>query len=107
MLRSFAYAAPTAARDVGPRLGEAAPYLLAVAPHWERLASQAFLDAYEKTIGDAPSWPADEAARTRLLRLYLLAKALYEVNYEADNRPDWIETPVRGVLSILDDGDRI
>jgi maltose alpha-D-glucosyltransferase/alpha-amylase len=37
-----------------------------------------------------------------LLRLHLLGKALYEINYEADNRPDWIGTPVRGVLAILD-----
>jgi maltose alpha-D-glucosyltransferase/alpha-amylase len=36
------------------------------------------------------------------MRLHLLGKALYEVNYEANNRPDWIETPVRGVLSILE-----
>jgi maltose alpha-D-glucosyltransferase / alpha-amylase len=38
------------------------------------------------------------------LRLHLLAKALYEIDYEANNRPDWIETPIRGVLSILGAG---
>jgi maltose alpha-D-glucosyltransferase/alpha-amylase len=32
-----------------------------------------------------------------------LAKAFYEIAYEADNRPDWIETPVRGVLAALDE----
>jgi len=43
-----------------------------------------------------------ENAREALLRLHLMGKALYEINYEADNRPDWIGTPVRGVLAILD-----
>jgi maltose alpha-D-glucosyltransferase/alpha-amylase len=52
---------------------------------------------------DSPIWIADAATRSRLLRLHLIAKALYEINYEASNRPDWIEIPVRGVLSILDD----
>jgi maltose alpha-D-glucosyltransferase/alpha-amylase len=102
MLRSFAYAAATGAREVGQRFPEAAPQIAVAASHWEALARDRFLAAYADGIGDAPSWPAEEAARTRLLRLYLLAKALYEINYEADNRPDWIETPVRGVLSILD-----
>jgi maltose alpha-D-glucosyltransferase/alpha-amylase len=50
----------------------------------------------------SPVWVPDDAARARLMRLHLLGKALYEVNYEANNRPDWIETPVRGVLSILE-----
>jgi maltose alpha-D-glucosyltransferase/alpha-amylase len=102
MLRSFAYAAATGAREVGQRFPEAAPRIAAAAAQWEALTRDRYARAYAATIGDAPSWPADEATRTRLLRLYLLAKALYEINYEADNRPDWIETPVRGVLSILD-----
>jgi maltose alpha-D-glucosyltransferase/alpha-amylase len=37
------------------------------------------------------------------MKLHLLAKAFYEIAYEADNRPDWIGTPVRGVLATLDE----
>jgi maltose alpha-D-glucosyltransferase / alpha-amylase len=44
----------------------------------------------------------DPGTQDRLLRLCLLTKALYEVDYEANNRPDWIEIPARGVLTILD-----
>jgi maltose alpha-D-glucosyltransferase/alpha-amylase len=43
-------------------------------------------------------------AQRRLLRLNLFAKVLYEVNYEAGNRPDWIDIPLRGVLGLLSDG---
>ena len=42
------------------------------------------------------------AMRERLLRLYLLTKALYEIGYEANSRPAWIRIPVRGVLALLD-----
>ena len=45
----------------------------------------------------------DPETESRLLRLSLLTKALYEVDYEANNRPDWIEIPARGVLNILDE----
>jgi maltose alpha-D-glucosyltransferase/alpha-amylase len=39
-----------------------------------------------------------------LLKLFILQKALYEIGYEAANRPSWISTPVRGVLALLDEG---
>jgi maltose alpha-D-glucosyltransferase/alpha-amylase len=29
---------------------------------------------------------------------------LYEVGYEAANRPDWIHIPLEGVLSLIDHG---
>ena len=44
----------------------------------------------------------DATERSHLLRFHLLARALYEIVYEANNRPDWIETPVRGVIQLLD-----
>ena len=104
MLRSFAYAADTAAREVGGMLPEAAQGVREIAGEWLRLTEAEYLKAYEAAAGGSPVWVADEPSRARLLRLYLLSKALYEVDYEANNRPDWIETPVRGVLSVLDGG---
>ncbi len=104
ILRSFAYAADTAAREVGARVGEAEATRVATAAEgWRALASETFLAAYGEAAEGSPGWVDDEAARGRLMRLHLLSKALYEINYEADNRPDWIQTPVRGVLSILDE----
>jgi maltose alpha-D-glucosyltransferase/alpha-amylase len=103
MLRSFAYAAETAARDVAQRFPDASARAHAAAVTWLQLATQQFLDAYARAAEQSPIWIADAATRSRLLRLHLIAKALYEINYEASNRPDWIEIPLRGVLAILDD----
>ena len=36
-----------------------------------------------------------------LLDAYLLEKALYEIVYELNNRPDWVRIPLRGVLELL------
>ena len=106
MLRSFAYAAKTAARDVGERFAETeAQRASEAAAAWRRLAADTFLQAYADTARGSVVWIDDEATRKSLMRLHLLGKALYEINYEADNRPDWIETPVRGVLAILDEED--
>ena len=38
----------------------------------------------------------------RLLEFFLFEKALYEMSYEANNRPDWIEIPATGILDLLD-----
>jgi len=103
MLRSFSYAADTVARDVEQRLPDTAARAKAASKHFCRLASQHFLGAYEETVSGTPLWIENAEERARLLRLHLLAKALYEVAYEADNRPDWIETPVRGVLELLEE----
>jgi maltose alpha-D-glucosyltransferase/alpha-amylase len=103
MLRSFAYLTDTAAREVGRRfVGEERNRIIEMAEVSHRFIESAFLAAYEEATRDTPVWVEDEETRRDLLRLHLLAKALYEINYEADHRPEWIETPVRGVLSILD-----
>jgi len=105
MLRSFAYAAETAAADIGSRLQETAPRAAAVGEEFRRHISQAFMTAYEEAAVESPIWIEDEATRQNVLKLHLLGKAFYEIAYEADNRPDWIGTPVRGVLAVLEQGD--
>ena len=47
-------------------------------------------------------WIEDKETRRRLLVLYLLAEALHEIESEAENRPDWIDTPIDSVNMILD-----
>ncbi len=46
--------------------------------------------------------PAGEAAVTNLLSIYELEKAIYELRYELDNRPDWISIPVAGISRLLE-----
>ena len=102
LLRSFAYAAETAAREVSSRFAEGDARATAAAEEWRELVAATFLDAYEEAAGGSSTWIEDDGVRERLLRLHLFAKALYEIDYEANNRPDWIGIPVRGVLAILD-----
>jgi trehalose synthase-fused probable maltokinase len=90
MLRSFAYAASAAEleRSVAPPEG------------WEERAREAFLLGYLAEVDSAliPSGPSLE----RLLAVFELEKAVYELRYELDNRPDWVRIPVAGILRLLE-----
>jgi len=102
MLRSFDYArAMTLDADI---LRESAVNRDRLAPMletWREEASRAFLDAYRQDMEGGDAWPQEEAAAEGLLGLAGLEKALYEIRYELDNRPDWLSVPLGGVRSIL------
>ena len=104
MLRSFAYLADTAAEEVRLRFPDAERRIAEAAERKHRLTEEAFLQAYAATAAGHPLWIAEEEQRLGLLRLFLLAKAFYEICYEAAHRPAWIGTPVRGVLDLLRQG---
>lgn len=95
MLRSFEYALEVACADARSRL-DAVREALALAP--------TFLEGYFSTPGmESPVFlPADPGARLQWLRFWALEKALYELDYELNNRPDWAHIPARGLLRILD-----
>jgi trehalose synthase-fused probable maltokinase len=92
MLRSFAYAA------------SALPLLRGTEPPdgWENRARSRFLDGYFSTV-DPSLLPAGEAATERLLSVYELEKAVYELQYELNNRPGWVGIPVRGIQRLIEE----
>ena len=71
------------------------------ARHWQTWASAAFLKGYFECAGDAGFLPAELTQRDALLRLFMLDKALYELNYELNNRPDWVRIPLWGIFELL------
>ena len=102
LMRSFAYGAETVTREIVARFGDTEERARDAATAWRSMIEAAFLAGYEAAVEGSRASVTDAGSRTRLLRLCLLTKALYEVDYEANNRPDWIEIPARGVLTILD-----
>jgi maltose alpha-D-glucosyltransferase/alpha-amylase len=57
---------------------------------------------YFATAANATFLPQDVREMAELLDGYLLEKALYELGYELNNRPDWAEIPLHGVLELLE-----
>ncbi|MCW5631768.1 MAG: maltose alpha-D-glucosyltransferase [Rubrivivax sp.] len=99
MLRSFDYARETALQ--GAAAGGANRARLAPrARQWERSVRQAFLDTYRDFAVDGGLYRSDEFdAALALLDLFEIEKALYELRYEIDNRPDWIGVPLAGLAA--------
>jgi len=91
MLRSFAYAASASMiqRGVEPPQG------------WEEECRSEFLAGYLADV-ELALLPPGEQAIGRLLMIFELEKAVYELRYELGNRPDWVSIPVAGILRMLE-----
>jgi trehalose synthase-fused probable maltokinase len=91
MLGSFGYAASAAEvlRDTQ------AP------DDWEERAREEFLEGYRATV-DRSLVPSG-AAMDKLLKVFELEKAVYELRYELNNRPDWVRIPVLGLARMLEE----
>jgi maltose alpha-D-glucosyltransferase / alpha-amylase len=61
-----------------------------------------FLAGYRGHLGDCGIWPGSEVDSGRLVELFLLEKACYELAYEAANRPGWLGIPLAGIMALLD-----
>ncbi len=92
MLRSFAYAASA----VVLLRGAEAP------PGWEERARTEFLAGYTSSV-DPMLVPSGQEAFEKLLSVFELEKAVYELRYELTMRPDWLPIPVAGILRILEE----
>jgi maltose alpha-D-glucosyltransferase/alpha-amylase len=106
MLRSFDYAARAALQRSAITVGSVPDAQVDRALAWRDETMETFLSAYRQTIAGASSYPQDEGQAQRLLDLFLLEKACYELRYEAANRPDWLGIPIKGITALLDAGTR-
>ena len=99
MLRSFNYARWAALKRAA-QTDEELEKLAPLARVWEDAARNAFLAAYEESTRATGLYGSAADAR-RLVELFELEKALYELRYEINNRPDWVRIPLAGISSIV------
>jgi 1,4-alpha-glucan branching enzyme len=97
MLRSFHYASVSSlrARPEGERSA-----LSGWAALWQRAASAMFLRGWLGAVDGSAVVPRSHLAMRALLDAFLLEKCIYEVGYEMNNRPDWVEIPLEGLREI-------
>jgi maltose alpha-D-glucosyltransferase/alpha-amylase len=100
MLRSFSYAAWAAYFSFTTRRPQDAAVLEPWARAWEQANCTVFLQTYVKAVEGSHLIPADDEPLARLLDVFLLDKALYELQYEFNNRPAWVKIPLMGVLAL-------
>jgi maltose alpha-D-glucosyltransferase/alpha-amylase len=101
MIRSFGYAARAGLRIFLETYPYASPILDPWIAGWEAQAGSIFLRSYADSIADAALLPRGTSSEL-LLRALLLDKAFYELSYELNNRPDWVDIPLDGLLRLIE-----
>jgi maltose alpha-D-glucosyltransferase/alpha-amylase len=100
MLRSFSYAAYSSLLSYTTRHPEDVARLEPWAQLWEKSAAAAFLRGYRETAEGSELLPQASADLRKLLNIFLLDKALYEVLYELNARPAWLRIPLMGIVAL-------
>jgi maltose alpha-D-glucosyltransferase/alpha-amylase len=101
MLRSFDYALQATPLRIAGGSTETQLLRERLGAEWLRETRQAFTEGYDQ-VASASGQPGAAAQRRGLLELFLLEKAMYELDYETENRPDWVRIPLRGLIELLD-----
>jgi len=94
MIRSFHYVPFVFLKGLGLEPSNWASY-------WSNWMNVAFLKGYLSAATESEFWPRHRGDVDSLLDLYLIQKAFYELRYELNNRPDWVEIPLHGLVTIL------
>jgi trehalose synthase-fused probable maltokinase len=100
MLRSYSYAAWSGLFAWSHAHGADALEREPWATLWETAVSDAFMTAYLHATRGASFIPRDDGQLRALLELLMIDKALYELDYELNNRPDWLPVPIEGLLRL-------
>ncbi|CAG5068623.1 Glucosamine kinase [Dyadobacter sp. CECT 9623] len=101
MLRSFHYAAYGSLYLDNQVRTEDIAKLLPYVEQWYHYMSGIFMKAYLETVKENPIVPQKKEDLDVLMQTFLLQKAIYELNYEVNNRPSWVMVPLRGIKSII------
>jgi maltose alpha-D-glucosyltransferase/alpha-amylase len=102
MIRSFHYAAYTSLFKHVLFRPEDITGLEPWVDLWYAYVGGIFLRSYLDTAKDAPFVPKDMEDLETILKIFLLEKAIYEVGYELNNRPDWVIIPLKGIKRLLE-----
>jgi maltose alpha-D-glucosyltransferase/alpha-amylase len=101
MLRSFSYATYMTLLNDTARRPQDLARLQPWAQLWERSVSAEFLRVYEQTAEQNAFLRFEPGDFRKLLNIFLIDKALYEVLYELNARPAWVRIPLLGLLSLV------
>ncbi len=101
MIRSFHYAAFGSLVLDSHIRQEDFSKLIPFVEQWYHYMSGFFMKAYLNTVEGHAFVPTNKEDLETLLRTFLLEKALYELNYELNNRPGWVLIPLRGIKELM------
>jgi trehalose synthase-fused probable maltokinase len=107
MIRSYHYAVSaklfgsTETENIEP------DHLQRVSERWFKLIRDTYMDAYLETIGSPHPLFKNSSEVNFLLLVYLLEKAVYELGYEISYRPAWVKSPLKGIMDVIREIEKI
>ncbi|MBN2361007.1 MAG: maltose alpha-D-glucosyltransferase [Deltaproteobacteria bacterium] len=104
MIRSFHYAANTALREQlahGTVAAKDRALFEQATLAWASWVASAYLRKYRDSVGHTNMWPTSRVELDGLLGRFLLEKAIYELGYELEHRPDWVAVPLTAIEQLL------
>jgi maltose alpha-D-glucosyltransferase/alpha-amylase len=102
MIRSFHYAAYGGLLLDNQIRKEDINHLVPYAEQWFHYMSGFFMKAYLETVKGSSFIPKSKEDLNILMTTFRLEKAVYELNYELNNRPDWVIIPLRGIKALVE-----
>jgi maltose alpha-D-glucosyltransferase/alpha-amylase len=100
MIRSYSYAAYAALFAFTIHSPDSHAVLEPWADTWQYWVADAFLNGYHASAGHSVLIPRGRPW-DRLLRAFVIDKALYELGYEVNHRPDWVRIPLIGIRQLI------
>ncbi len=103
MIRSFHYATHSALIHHEPLVArpEDLPLLQQWAQYWYVWVSTVFLNSYVDVVRPVGLLPENPEHLKILLDTFIMEKAIYEIGYELNNRPDWLRVPLQGIAQLM------
>lgn len=101
LIRSLDYAATSALSRAVLNSPEEAARLMLALDAWRLQAATGLVASVREICADSRLWPREPAVAERLLRFFVIEKAVYEIGYELANRPDWVHVPLAGLCRAL------
>ncbi|GAB3554322.1 putative maltokinase [Spirosoma fluminis] len=107
MIRSYHYAVSAKLFNSAETEGLDPEHLQRVSDRWFYLIRDTFLNAYMDTFGAPHPLFKNNNEVNFLLQIYLLEKAVYELGYEISYRPSWVKIPLKGIIDVVRDIEKI
>jgi maltose alpha-D-glucosyltransferase/alpha-amylase len=107
MIRSYHYAVSAKLFNSSETEGLDVRHVERVSDRWFSLIRSTFLDAYLDVFGAPHPLFKNNTEINFLLLIYLLEKAVYELGYEISYRPSWVKIPLKGILNVIREIEKI
>ena len=107
MIRSYHYAVSAKLFNADETAGIEPAHLQRVSERWFKLIRDTYLDAYMAELGTPHPLFKDSNEVNFLLLIYLLEKAVYELGYEISYRPSWVKIPLKGIMDVVGEIEKI